>query len=79
MSQEEGPLVLRSQDTRGVVTLTLNRPQAFNALSEATLAQLQGELDAIASDESVRVVVIAAEGKAFCAGHDLKECGPIRQ
>jgi enoyl-CoA hydratase/carnithine racemase len=73
MSQEEEPLVLRSQDTRGVVTLTLNRPQAFNALSEAMLAQLQRELDAIASGESMRVVVIAAEGKAFCAGHDLKE------
>jgi enoyl-CoA hydratase/carnithine racemase len=73
MSQAEEPLVLRSEDTRGVVTLTLNRPQAFNALSEAMLAQLQRELDAIASDESMRVVVIAAEGKAFCAGHDLKE------
>src|SRR6516225_6020269 len=73
MSQEEKPLVLRSHDTRGVVKLTLNRPRAFNALSEAMLAQLQGELDAIASDESARVVVIAAEGKAFCAGHDLKE------
>src|SRR6516225_9665358 len=73
MSQEEKPLVLRSHDTRGVVKLTLNRPRAFNALSEAMLGQLQGELDAIASDESVRVVVIAAEGKAFCAGHDLKE------
>ena len=69
----EEPLVLRSQDARGVVTLTLNRPQAFNALSEAILAKLHRELDAIASDESVRVVVIAAEGKAFCAGHDLKE------
>ncbi len=56
-----------------MVTLTLNRPQAFNALSEAMLAELQRELDAIASDESVRVVVLAAEGKAFCAGHDLKE------
>ena len=56
-----------------MVTLTLNRPQAFNALSEAILAKLQRELDVIASDESVRVVVIAAEGKAFCAGHDLKE------
>ena len=56
-----------------MVTLTLNRPQAFNALSEAMLARLQRELDAIASDESVRVVVIAAEGKAFSAGHDLKE------
>jgi enoyl-CoA hydratase/carnithine racemase len=66
-------VVLRSQDARGVVTLTLNRPQAFNALSEAMLAALQHELDAIADDESVRVVVLAAEGKAFCAGHDLKE------
>jgi len=60
-------------DSRGVVTLTLNRPQAFNALSEAMLAGLQRELNATASDESVRVIVIAAEGKAFCAGHDLKE------
>ena len=56
-----------------MVTLTLNRPQAFNALSQGMLAQLQRELDPIRSDESVRVVVVAAEGKAFCAGHDLKE------
>jgi len=69
----EEPVVLRSQDPRGVVTLTLNRPQAFNALSEAMLAALQHELDAIGEDESVRVIVLAAEGKAFCAGHDLKE------
>jgi enoyl-CoA hydratase/carnithine racemase len=66
-------VVLRSQDPRGVVTLTLDRPQAFNALSEAMLAALQREFDAIAKDEAVRVVVLAAEGKAFCAGHDLKE------
>jgi enoyl-CoA hydratase/carnithine racemase len=71
MSEE--PVLLRSQDSRGVVTLTLNRPRAFNALSEATLNALQRELEAIARDESVRVVVLAAEGKAFCAGHDLKE------
>jgi enoyl-CoA hydratase/carnithine racemase len=69
----EEPVVSRGQDGRGVVTLTMNRPQAFNALSEAVLAALQRELDAIAADESVRVVVLAAEGKAFCAGHDLKE------
>ena len=56
-----------------MVTLTLNRPQAFNALSQGMLAQLQRELDPIRSDEPVRVVVVAAEGKAFCAGHDLKE------
>jgi len=69
----EEPVVLRSQDARGVVTLTLNRPQSFNSLSEAMLAALQREFDTIAGDESVRVVVLAAEGKAFCAGHDLKE------
>jgi enoyl-CoA hydratase/carnithine racemase len=73
MPREEEPLVVRSQDARGVVTLTLNRPRAFNALSEAMLAELQREFDTIGSDESVRVVVIAADGKAFCAGHDLKE------
>src|SRR5712664_999427 len=67
------PLLRCERDARGVLTLTLNRPQAFNALSEAILAELQSELDAIAQDESVRVVVLAAEGKAFCAGHDLKE------
>jgi len=66
-------VLLRSRDARGVVTLTLNRPHAFNALSEEMLAALQRELDAMAQDESVRVVVLAAEGKAFCAGHDLKE------
>ena len=72
MSVDE-PLVKRSRDSRGVVTMILNRPQAYNALSEALLNALQRELDAIAADESVRVVVLAAEGKAFCAGHDLRE------
>jgi enoyl-CoA hydratase/carnithine racemase len=66
-------LVRRERDARGVVTLTLNRPQAFNALSEDMLAALQSELDRLAADESSRVAVLAAEGKAFCAGHDLKE------
>jgi enoyl-CoA hydratase/carnithine racemase len=69
----EEPLVLSAREPRGVVKLTLNRPQAFNALSEKMLAELQCELDSIAADESVRVVVIAAQGRAFCAGHDLKE------
>ena len=67
------PLLLRTQDTRGVVTLTLNRPSAFNSLSEAMLAALQQALEAIAGDESVRCVVLAAAGRAYCAGHDLKE------
>lgn len=72
MSNHE-PLVKRSRDARGAVTLTLNRPQAYNALSEALLGALQHELDSLAADESVRVVTLAAEGKAFCAGHDLRE------
>jgi len=76
-SETEEALVLRSRDARGVVMLTLNRPQAFNALSQAMLGQLQRELEAIASDESVRVVVIAAEGKAFARVTTSKRCGPI--
>lgn len=73
MNPDNEPLVLQTRDARGVVTLTLNRPKAFNALSEAMLAALQAELDAVARDESARVVVLAAAGRAFCAGHDLKE------
>jgi enoyl-CoA hydratase/carnithine racemase len=72
MSRDETPVRV-ARDARGVVTLTLNRPDAFNALSEAMLDALQAELERIAVDESVRVVVIAAAGRAFCAGHDLKE------
>jgi enoyl-CoA hydratase/carnithine racemase len=70
---DQEPVVLVRRDARGVVTLTLNRANAFNALSEAMLKALEHEFDAIGEDESARVVVLAAEGKAFCAGHDLKE------
>jgi enoyl-CoA hydratase/carnithine racemase len=73
MNLADAPLLLSQIDDRGVVTLTLNRPQAFNSLSEAMLAALQSELDGIARNEAARVVVLAASGKAFCAGHDLKE------
>ena len=69
----EEPLVLRTDRADGLTTLTLNRPGQFNSLSQAMLTALQGELGAIATDEAVRVVVIAGAGKAFCAGHDLKE------
>ena len=67
------PLLLRHDDERGVTTLTLNRPEAFNALSEELLEALQAELDQLAQHPELRVVVIEAEGKAFCAGHDLKQ------
>src|ERR1039457_545008 len=66
------PYVLKSR-VNGVVTLTLNRGDKFNALSEQMMCALQAELDAIAQDDSARVVVLAAAGKAFCAGHDLKQ------
>lgn len=67
------PFVVQTRDARGVVTLTLNRPLAFNALSEGMLTALQRALDEVDADTSARVVVLAAAGKAFCAGHDLKE------
>jgi len=67
------PYVLNERNARGVVTLTLNRPQQFNALSEEMMGALQTELDAVARDDAARVVVIAARGKAFCPGHDLKQ------
>ena len=66
-------LVLLRRDAGGVTTLTLNRARQYNALSDAVIAALQDQLDAIALDKSVRVLVIAGSGKAFCAGHDLKE------
>ena len=66
-------LVLMRKDERGVIALTLNRPQAFNVLSESMLAALGAALDEIARDDTARVVVLGAAGRAFCAGHDLKE------
>ncbi len=65
--------VLTTRDERGVATLTLNRPQQFNALSQEMMAALQTELEALDDDESIRAVVIGAQGKAFCPGHDLKQ------
>jgi len=76
MLTTDDPLLLRHDDARGVITLTLNRPQAFNSLSEAMLDAVQAELDAVAvlaRDGLARVLVIRASGRAFCAGHDLKE------
>ena len=73
MNTTTEPLVLRHDRADGLTTLTLNRPGQFNSLSKDMLSALQGELDSIAASEAVRVVVIAGAGKAFCAGHDLKE------
>jgi len=69
----EDPLVLRTDRADGLTTLTLNRPAQFNSLSKDMLTAVQAELDDIATSLTVRVVVIVGAGKAFCAGHDLKE------
>ncbi len=67
------PVLLHERDARGVHRLTLNSPASFNTLGEALLQALQTALNEIAQDEYARVVVLGAAGKAFCAGHNLKE------
>ena len=71
-------LILLREDIEGVAVLTLNRPQSRNSLSEAMLEALGDALTAIAHDNSVRAVVLAANGPAFSAGHDLKELNQHR-
>jgi len=68
--------VLQTTRDGATLTLTMNRPQQRNALSESLMAALQAALDAAGHDPTVRVVIIAANGPAFCAGHDLKEMTP---
>ena len=70
---DNSPAVLERDDREGISTLTLNRPERYNALSEDLLEALQDAIDRIAVDESIRVMVIAARGRAFCTGHDLRE------
>lgn len=65
--------VLHQRDAQGVHRLVLNQPEAFNVLSSEVMHALQGIFDAIAQDPQARVVVISAQGRAFCAGHDLRE------
>ena len=71
-AQSNEPILLRD-DRDGIARLTLNRPKKYNALSEAMIDALQSALDDIGADKSIRVVVLAANGPAFCAGHDLGE------
>lgn len=78
MNSAEEPMLLRRDDA-GITWLTLNRPGQFNTLSVAMLEELIAAVDAIAKDQSVRVVVLAGAGKAFCAGHDLKEMRTNRE
>ncbi len=71
-SESPAPLLLRTMQD-GIATLRLNRPAQFNALSEGLLGALGAEIDALAGDASLRCVVLESAGRAFCAGHDLRE------
>lgn len=70
---QSNTLLVHERDARGVHTLTLNAPRSFNVLSQEMMVELQAALDAIGRDEAARVAVIGAQGRAFCAGHDLKQ------
>jgi enoyl-CoA hydratase/carnithine racemase len=75
-ARAEPVLQRRTQD--GIAVLVLNRPRQYNALSKALLDALHEELDALARDESTRVVIITGAGRAFCSGHDLREMRAMR-
>lgn len=71
--------ILIRQDEAGIATLTMNAPASYNALSSAMIAALCAEIAALTQDTTIRVVILKGAGKAFCAGHDLKEMQAMRQ
>ena len=71
--------ILLREDAGSIATLTLNRPEALNALSEELMAALQSALDALAADRGVKAVILRGAGRAFCAGHDLRQMQGKRQ
>jgi enoyl-CoA hydratase/carnithine racemase len=76
---QPGQSVLLREDRDGICTLTMNRPQQMNLLTSEMLAALQDAFDSIGKDNRVRVVILAAAGKGFCAGHDLKEIRALKE
>jgi enoyl-CoA hydratase/carnithine racemase len=73
MPDNDKESIITREDDNGISTLTLNRPQQYNAMSSEMLDALEHQLSAIKDNDSIRVVIIAANGKAYSAGHDLKE------
>ncbi len=71
--------ILERANTGAIARLTLNMPEKLNALSDAMLAALQAEFDTLKEEPNIRAVILAGAGKAFCAGHDLKEMTAGRQ
>jgi enoyl-CoA hydratase/carnithine racemase len=78
LPKNQEPILLR-EDRDGICTLTLNRPQQMNLLTAEMLSALQKEFDSLKNDSAARVVVLAATGKGFCAGHDLKEIKVLKE
>ncbi len=78
LPKNQEPILLR-EDRDGICTLTLNRPQQMNLLTGEMLSALQKEFDSLKHDGAARVVVLAATGKGFCAGHDLKEIKALQE
>ena len=70
--------ILTRQDSDGIAILTLNTPSSLNALSDAMITALTAQFHAVAADRTIRVVILRGEGRAFCAGHDLKEMQAAR-
>jgi enoyl-CoA hydratase/carnithine racemase len=71
--------ILLREERNGICTLTMNRPQQMNLLTSEMLSALQASFEDISKDKKVRVVILAAEGKGFCAGHDLKEIRALKE
>jgi enoyl-CoA hydratase/carnithine racemase len=78
LPRNQEPILLR-EDRDGICTLTLNRPQQMNLLTAEMLSALQKQFDSLKNDSAARVVVLAATGKGFCAGHDLKEIKALKE
>ncbi len=76
--QQQQPFVLR-EDRGGIATLTMNRPQQMNLLTSEMLSALQDSFKEISGNKNIRAVILAASGKGFCAGHDLKEIRELRE
>ena len=73
LNLDKNESLLLREENEGICTITLNRPERRNPLSTQMLDVIQISLDQIAKDKSIKVVVLAAKGPVFCAGHDLKE------
>ena len=76
---QHGPSILLREDRGGVCTLTMNRPLQMNLLTTEMLEALQKAFDSLMDDGSIRVIILAAAGKGFCAGHDLKELRALNE